>query len=165
MLLRLLKRSLFGGERLCEKSYPSVAFSMVSRSFSQLGEILNWRVWGFTYQETQRHLRILGGREDFFLGRLEGERKFFLRKTWRNHLDYPEVKADLFLKGTLRETPRLPEGECKSYLRNTQRKYIDHPKAKEDIALGNTRWKHLDYLKVKEDFFEGNLMELPNLSK
>ena len=106
-----------------------------------------WRKGGFFFRKTRRW------------------RKFFLRKTWRNHLDYPEVKADLFLKGTLRETPRLPEGECKSYLRNTRRKYIDHPKAKEDIALGNTRWKHLDYLKVKEDFSEGNLMELPNLSK
>jgi len=31
--------------------------------------------------------------------------------------------------------------------------------------LGNTRRKHLDYPKVKEDFSEGNLMELPNLSK
>ena len=41
MLLRLLKRSLFGGERLCEKSCPSVAFSMVSQSLSQLGEIFN----------------------------------------------------------------------------------------------------------------------------
>ena len=41
MLLRLLKRSPFGRERLCEKSCPSVVFSMVSRSLSQLGEIFN----------------------------------------------------------------------------------------------------------------------------
>ena len=34
MLLRLLKRSPFERERLCEKSCLSVAFSMVSRSLS-----------------------------------------------------------------------------------------------------------------------------------
>ena len=137
---------------------------MVSRSLLQLDEIFNWRVWGFTYQETQRYQNSWrkGG---FFLGRPEGERKFFLRKTRRNHLDYPEVKEYLLFKGNLRETPRLPKGECKSYLRNTWRKYINHPKAKVDISLGNTRRKHLDYPKVKEDFSEGNLMELPNLPK
>ena len=77
MLLRLLKRSPFGGERPCGESCPSVTFSMVSRSLSQLGEIFNWRVWGFTYQDTQRHPRILGEKEDFFLGRPEGKRMFF----------------------------------------------------------------------------------------
>ena len=41
MLLRLLKRSPFGGERPCEKSYPNVAVSMVSQLLSQLGEIFN----------------------------------------------------------------------------------------------------------------------------
>jgi len=34
MLSMLSKRSLFGGERPCEKSCPSVAFSMVSQSLS-----------------------------------------------------------------------------------------------------------------------------------
>ena len=45
-------------------------------------------------------------KEDFFLGRPEGEKKFFLRKTRRNYLDYSEVKKDIFLKGNLRETPQ-----------------------------------------------------------
>jgi len=43
------------------------------------------------YQETQRHLKILGEREDFFLGRPEGERMFFPR---RKHPNYPMAKED-----------------------------------------------------------------------
>ena len=39
-----------------------------------------------------------------FLGRLEGERKFFLRWTRRNHLDYLEVKED-FSEEELKEKP------------------------------------------------------------
>ena len=41
MLLRLLKRSPFEGERSCEKNCPSMAFSMVSWSLSKLGETFN----------------------------------------------------------------------------------------------------------------------------
>ena len=96
MLLRLLKRSPFRRERPCKKICPNIAFSMVSRSLSQLSEIFDWRVWGFTYQETQRHLRILGEMEDFFRKTRRWEKVFFLRKTWRNHLDYIEVKEDFF---------------------------------------------------------------------
>ena len=95
ILLRLLKKSPFEGERPWEKSYPSVAFSMVSRSLSQLGEIFNWRVWWFTYQDTQRHCKILGEREEFS------------RKTRR--------WEKVFSKEDLKEPPRLPEGKRRSF--------------------------------------------------
>ena len=82
MLSRLLSRSLFEGERLCEKSYHGVMFSMVSQSLSQLGEILT---------EGCEDSRIK--KPGDILGYLEKERILF-RKTQRNHLDYPKVKEN-----------------------------------------------------------------------
>ena len=41
ILLRLLKKSPFGGEKSCKKSCLTVVFSVVTRSLSQLGEIFN----------------------------------------------------------------------------------------------------------------------------
>ena len=91
ILLRLLKRSPFEGERPWEKSYPSVAFSMVSRS---LHNLVRFSTEGCddSHIKIPKDIAKYLEKERNFLGRLEGERKFFLRKTWRNHLDYLKVK-------------------------------------------------------------------------
>ena len=74
MLLRLLKRSSFRGERSCEKGCPSVAFFMVAWSLSQLGEI-------FIEGCEDSHIK----KPKIISGYLEKERILF-RKTqrWKN---------------------------------------------------------------------------------